>query len=317
MISFSRILIGVDLSHSDRLVSEELSDHCQQAVTRGIEYASAQGGEVTFFTTLEISEQARHLIDSHESKITESVEVEAARVLETLVQQAASQGVKASFKVAFGTSWTELIREAVVGKHTIVIVGRRGAHSQSRFFYGKTATKLIRKCPLPVLIAKPDPVREIESILVADDLSEIGETILDAGVQLARMGEAGLHVVHVVEDEGGSMHLFGGMTQEKVEQLKSELHDKADREINDRLSRTDYRTLTRGTKVHIESGAPEEVILDLLKSEGVDLMIIGSIGRSGLSAMVLGSTAERLLSTADSSLLVIKPDDFVCPVKID
>ncbi len=315
MISFSRILVGIDLSHSDRIVSEKLSDHCQQAVNCAIEFAKSCGGEITFFTTLEISEQARHLIDVHESEITDSVEVEASRVLEKLVQQTETEGVKSSCKVTFGTSWVNIIREAVLGKQTMVIVGRRGSRSKSRFFYGKTVTKLIRKCPVPVLVAKPDPPREVESILVADDFSEIGEAVLDAGVQLARIRVARLHVVHVIEEAGQG--LFSGPSLEEARKLEAQQREAAEAEINERLSQTDYRTLVHGTKVHVEVGSPEEVVLDLIESEKVDLMVIGSIGRSGLSAMLLGSTAERLLSTADSSLLVIKPADFDCPVKVD
>ncbi len=315
MISFSRILVGIDLSHSDRIVSEDLSDHCRQAVIRATELAKAKGGEITFFTTLEISEQARHLIEEKESAITSSVEVEAKRVLETLVAQAEAEGIKASSKVTFGTSWEQVIRETVRGKQTMVVVGRRGSRSKSRFFFGKTVTKLIRKCPVPVLIAKPDPVREVESILVADDFSEIGEVVLDAGVQLAQIKMARLHVVHVIEEEGQGF--FGGTSREEAARLEAKERESAEAEINERLSRTDYRTLVHGTKVHVEVGTPEEVILDLIEAETVDLMVIGSVGRSGLSAMLLGSTAERLLSTADSSLMVVKPDDFVCPVKVD
>ncbi len=315
MISFSRILVGIDLSHSDRIVSENLSDHCKQAVIRATDLAKAKGGEIIFFTTLEISEQARHLIEEHESAITSSVEAEATRVLEKLVAQAEAEGVKASCTVTFGTSWEQIIREAIRSNQTLVIVGRRGSRSTSRFFFGKTVTKLIRKCPVPVLIAKPDPVREVESILIADDFSDIGETVLDAGVQLAQIKMARLHVVHVIEEEGQG--LFGGTSREEATKLEAKERETAEAEINERLSRTDYRTLVHGTKAHIEVGSPEEVILDLIESETVDLMVIGSVGRSGISAMLLGSTAERLVSTADSSLMIIKPDDFICPVKVD
>ncbi len=315
MISFSRILVGVDLSHSDRIVSEELSDHCRHAVIRATELAKAKGGEITFFTTLEISEQARHMIEEKESKITDSVEVAAQRVLEKLVAEAEAEGISASCKVTFGSSWEQIIREAIRSEQTLVIVGRRGSRSSSRFFYGNTVTKLIRKCPVPVLVAKPDPVREVEAILAADDFSEIGEAVLDAGVQLAQVKMGRLHVVHVIEEEGHG--LFGGTSREEGAELEAKEREAAEAEINERLSRTDYRTLVHGTKVHVDVGSPEEVILDIIEGEDVDLMVIGSVGRSGLSAMLLGSTAERLLSTADASLMVIKPADFVSPVKVE
>ena len=52
-------------------------------------------------------------------------------------------------------------------------------------------------------------------------------------------------------------------------------------------------------------------------AEGIDLVVMGSVGRSGLSGMLIGNTAERILRKLPCSVLVVKPDGFVSPVRLD
>jgi universal stress protein E len=53
-----------------------------------------------------------------------------------------------------------------------------------------------------------------------------------------------------------------------------------------------------------------------LEEHSIDLLIMGTIGRSGIPGVVTGNTAERMLPLVQCSLLAIKPDDFVCPVSL-
>ena len=45
--------------------------------------------------------------------------------------------------------------------------------------------------------------------------------------------------------------------------------------------------------------------------------LLGTIGRGGLAGMLIGSTAERTIAKVTSSVVAVKPDDFVCPIKLD
>ncbi|HBN74625.1 MAG TPA: hypothetical protein DD473_02150 [Planctomycetaceae bacterium] len=316
MISLAKILVGVDLSHADRLISHDLSDQCEQAVKKAIELAKAGGGELTFFAAIDISEQALHLIETDDDSGKKStVEVEAEEVLGQFVARASEAGVKADFSIAFGASWEKTIQEVLKNNHTLVVIGRKSKTTISNFFFGRTAVKLLRKCPVPVYVAKPDPVRPVESILVADDFAEIGEDLLDAGVQFAKALDTRLHVVHVVES-GDDYKLAGsGIAREDLDKLHNEELEQANTIAADRLSRTDARTIPQGTMVHIEKGTAENVIGKLLREHEIDLLIMGTNGRTGFSAMMMGNTAERVLADLDCSLLAIKPRDFRCSVK--
>ncbi len=68
---------------------------------------------------------------------------------------------------------------------------------------------------------------------------------------------------------------------------------------------------------HVEKGLPEEVIPDLAEHLQAGVVVLGSIGRTGLSAAFLGNTTEQVIDHLKCDLLAIKPDDFECPITSD
>jgi len=68
---------------------------------------------------------------------------------------------------------------------------------------------------------------------------------------------------------------------------------------------------------HVEKGLPEEVIPDLTEHLQAGVVVLGTVGRTGLSAAFLGNTAEQVIDHLRCDLLVIKPDDYRSPVEID
>ncbi len=316
MISYSKILVGVDLTHDDRLISEELNEHGRHAVEEAIELARGSGGEITFMTVIEVSEQVRHLIELDKSPGLSPVERDASLALKKLVQQAEAAGVKANYVVKLGICWELIIKEVIQGEYTLLVIGGKSHVKLRETLFGRTTTKLARKCPTPVLIARKTIEREIHSILVADDFSKNAERVLDAGVLLARNNQCRLHVLHVLDPRSDAKLAASGYLSDEVTHLQTTRKKQAEALLNERLSRTDYRTLIHGAMVHVEYGTPEEVIVEKVDEYDVDLLILGTIGRSGISAILLGNTAERVMNKANGSVLLIKPKNFVSPVKI-
>lgn len=65
---------------------------------------------------------------------------------------------------------------------------------------------------------------------------------------------------------------------------------------------------------HVEKGLPEEVIPELAERLDAGVVVLGTIGRTGLSAAFLGNTAEQVIDHLRCDLLAIKPEGFVSPV---
>ncbi len=68
---------------------------------------------------------------------------------------------------------------------------------------------------------------------------------------------------------------------------------------------------------HIEhpKGQPEEVLPAIINRKKIDILVMGTVARTGISGFIIGNTAENILQKIDCSLLALKPQDFVSPVK--
>ncbi|MBC8114095.1 MAG: universal stress protein, partial [Candidatus Saccharimonas sp.] len=77
-----------------------------------------------------------------------------------------------------------------------------------------------------------------------------------------------------------------------------------------RLRETDPGRVT----LHVSLGTAWQVISRTAQKLHADLVVIGTLGRTGVSRLLLGNTVEKVLETCDSSLLTVKPDGFVSPV---
>ncbi|MFC1788938.1 universal stress protein [Thermodesulfobacteriota bacterium] len=68
--------------------------------------------------------------------------------------------------------------------------------------------------------------------------------------------------------------------------------------------------------VVVRKGDPGEMIADYADKNGIDLIVMGTIGRSGLAGLLIGSTAEKVIDQVNCSVLTIKPANFKSPITI-
>jgi universal stress protein E len=312
---FRKILAGVDLSHGDRLVSSELGPSTEEAVRRAIWLAAQISGEITFLATLELSAQADELLRAPRPGGEPTVDDEARAELDALVARAGAEGARAAAKLVHGKAWEELIREAVRGQHDVVIVGTRNRGRVSRTLFGSTATKLLRYCPAPIWVTRPDPDWSDLKVLVATDFSGVSQRALDIAVQMGQLVDIKLSVLHALEPELDTRVLRRSFTLEEVQAQRQAAREQAERRLQEQLVRTDYRTLKFGVQPHVVEGPAEIVILDFLEQQQIDLVVMGTVGRVGLPGLFVGNTAERLLPQLPCSVLAVKPEGFVSPLQ--
>jgi len=66
--------------------------------------------------------------------------------------------------------------------------------------------------------------------------------------------------------------------------------------------------------VHLVKGEPAASILQTAEKCSADLIVMGTLGRSGIPGLFIGNTAEDVLQATRASVLAVKPQDFVSPV---
>ena len=314
MQHFRKILVGVDFSRGDRLCSPDLSPPTAEAIRRAIWLGQHCSSELTFFFTLDVSPQTEDRIRAATEAREHTVLDDAQRCLDDLVEKARAESVSAVRKVVFGHPWLQLTREAVREGHDLVIVGTRRHSAASRILFGTTALRLLRNCPCPVWVTKPDPNWDEMNILVASDFSEASQRAMEIAVGGGQLVDTRLHVLHAIEEDVDRRLQRSGLSKEQVAAQHHEVIEEMRRKLQGQLAQTDYRTVSGGVKVHVVEGPADVMILKAIEEHKIDHLVMGTGTHGHLTTMLLGDTAERLLPHVPCSLIAIKPEGFKSPV---
>lgn len=308
MKRFKNILVGIDLSQGDRLVSDELPPPTVEAVERSLWLAKVNSAHLAFFCALDISYPAQSLIEE-EINEDESVLQEARDALSVLAARAASEGIQVATEVRFGKSWREIIRQVLRKKHDLVVVGTRHLSGIQSLLMGSTGMKLLRKCPCPVWVTQPQDNTKVKSILVAHDLSPVGDDAMELGCSMAQLVGANLHVLHSLECPELDSALPQRVSAENMLLYRSRARGHIENQLKEYV-------LTAAPQIHLVTGSPDIAILTHIEKFGIELLMMGTIARSGIAGFITGNTAENLLPNIPCSVLAVKPSDFVSPVMI-
>jgi universal stress protein A len=144
----------------------------------------------------------------------------------------------------------------------------------------------------------------LNTILLAIDFSEASNGALTYASQLARTFGSTLHVLHVTADLMASMvgvdayHTDFGRLQARVE-------EDARRELHALLS-ADCDGMRLEAAV-ITSCSPADVIVSYARENRIDLIVVGTHGRTGMPHLFLGSVAERVVRLAPCAVLTVRP----------
>jgi len=211
-----------------------------------------------------------------------------------------ADGIDARTLLLEGKPWMAVVQEVLREEHDIVVVQ---TEAKGRGFDIETLN-LLRKCPCPVWVVRPSQGLRPRRVLAAVDATAEDH------------------------DHGALNHQILAFAATVTEQMGAELHlvhawPESEREEAD--WRAEYgRTLTellrphhidRGrTRLHLVEGDPAKVIADVAREQEIDLVIMGTVCRTGVAGFLIGNTAETTLSEVSCAVLAVKPEGFVTPV---
>ena len=146
----------------------------------------------------------------------------------------------------------------------------------------------------------------LEKILVPTDLSEHSEHALRHAAALAELTGAELIVFHVVEKFMDHSLLYSDVWpfQKPVKDYYRELEERTAHRLSERLD--EIAGGGPAFRVIVTTGLPAAEIAVVAESEGVDLLVIATHGRSGIAQALLGSTTEKVLRRAGCPVLVVR-----------
>jgi nucleotide-binding universal stress UspA family protein len=149
-------------------------------------------------------------------------------------------------------------------------------------------------------------------VLVATDFGETSKSALEYGRNLARAFGAKLHVLHVAARVAPMSAAEFDSTN--LADLQADIVEDASRQLN-RLLTDNERTLLQTKAIALASTSPAATIVDYAKETHVDIIVVGTHGRSGISHLLMGSVAEHVVRNAPCPVLVVRPNEheFILP----
>lgn len=201
-----------------------------------------------------------------------------------------------------GKPFLELIKACRRWNGNLIVVGT-SARGESRFL-GSTGERVLRKAPVPVLIAKRELAGGPKTVLIPIDFSPCAKQAAEEGLAFVR-GFGGQAVfLHVMDIRyiypavyGAEPVVLPPLTPEDLE--------------------PDWQHFLQGLPLtgvtwekQTREGRAAQTIADAAAETGADLVVIGTHGRTGLSHVLLGSVAEAVLRLTPCSVMTVRPQAF-------
>jgi len=140
-----------------------------------------------------------------------------------------------------------------------------------------------------------------QHILVPTDFSEYADDALQYAIELAKTLQARLTILHVYDLPS---YALGEVSPSVIDDTLQAMETHAQQQIQNALARV-LKAGLQGDSVIVE-GAPFQAILDTAKNKGADLIVMGTHGRTGLTHILMGSVAEKVVRLASCPVLVTR-----------
>jgi len=207
-------------------------------------------------------------------------------------------------------------RRAQIGAD-LTVMATHGRGPIARSWLGSVADQFVRRTEAPALMVRPSADTEtvdlsvepeIGSIVVTVDGSELSETAIPYASELARMYEAQLTVVRVIEYPRHTESVYLPDAVEAIEEHLEESRVATEKELERMVATLDAEgagPVRHKTKVVVHAA---EGILDLAEASEADVIVMASHGRGGVRRLVLGSVTDKVLRGSTHPLLIVRTD---------
>ena len=195
-----------------------------------------------------------------------------------------------------GETYERIVDLADAENCDVIVVGRRGRRHFERALVGSVTARVIGHTQRDVLVVPNNRLLGWKKILVATDGSKYSAVAIDKAVAFARSYGGGLVVVSIVD-------------------VPTEFYAEAPKAVEDMIRKAkEYTAAVKkqaeaaGVKAESFIGEAEadEAIIKLAAEQGVNMIVVGSHGRTGLRRLLMGSVTEKVIGNAPCPVLVVK-----------
>lgn len=311
MAMYQNMLVAIDPDQDD-----------QPALRRAVYLVKQNGGRIKAFLPIYDFSYEMTTLLSHDERMAmrQGVINQRAAWIHQQCRFYLEDGIPLEIKVVWHSrSYEAIIQEVLSCEHDLLL---KMAHQHDRLesvIFTPTDWHLLRKCPCPVWMVKDQPWPKGAKALVAVNLAN--EDAYHDPLNI-RLVQETLELAHNVDQT--EVHLIGAYPVAPVN-IAIELPD-FDPSVYNNAVRGQYLIAMKALRqkfhindecTHIDKGLPEEVIPNLAEQLQAGIVVLGTLGRTGISAAFIGNTAEHVIDRLKCDLLVLKPSDFQCPITVD
>lgn len=183
----------------------------------------------------------------------------------------------------------------------LVAMGTEGRTGVTRYIAGSVTERVVRLSDAPVLTARAsdEETRDgYDELLVPTDGSDPASAATDHALAIAAAADARVHAVNVID---GDRFVDSGISRPgRVLSGLESVGESAVEAVETRASEAGVDATST-----VREGVPVPTILDYVEENDVDLVAMGTTGRTGLSRYLLGSTAEHVIRRADVPVITV------------
>jgi nucleotide-binding universal stress UspA family protein len=281
------------------LLSTDGSEYSEGAVREAVKLAKLTSAILTVIAVIETNPEYEALAPDRVDK----ADTKTREYLDTVKKMASLDGVECE-TLAFHSEnvFRTIVEEAEKRNVDMIVMGRRGRTGLKRLLMGSVTAKVIGHSPCDVLVVPKAAEIGCRKILVATDGSKYSLAAASEAIGIAKRCGAFLYVVSALPSESSPFDIVHSeMLKGPIEQY--ELRE-AEKNVKDVMLIAEQEGIPARTIV--ESGPPYKAILEAAEKEKIDLIIMGSHGRTGMERLLMGSVAERVVGHAACAVLIVK-----------
>jgi nucleotide-binding universal stress UspA family protein len=289
-MAFQKILCATDFSRG-----------AEQAVKLARRFAGAGGGELVLAHAWHVPMPA-YAAEGEVLIPPTTITALSQDAERSLAAAAKAAGPRVTHKMLQGVPRSAIVDAAESDPAVdLIVVGTHGRTGLARVLLGSVAEKVVRHAPCSVLVVKPDVESSgFSHVFVPTDYSEEARCAIDAAAELVSPGGAGITLFHVVE-------LPIAFTGEPViPDLYRNAGAQSSKSLDAAAAELRARVKVPVTTRQRVGRAGSETLAALETDRTIDLVVMGSHGRTGLQRMLLGSVAEKVVRHARCPVLVAR-----------
>lgn len=292
----------------------------QKSLARAIEIATKTGASITAFLTIyDFSYEMTTMLSMDEREnMRQAVVDDRTDWLAELVENAMTDAtVSVDVKVVWhNRPYESIIYEVIDNNYDLIVKGTQEHDTLKSVIFTPTDWHLMRKAPVPVLLVKEHDWPEDGQIIAAVNVGteDPAHASLNDQVTVVAMEFADLLAGHV--------NLVNSYPGTPVN-IAIEIPEFDPQGYNESVKNYHIESMQKHAQkfdidegmCHVKEGLPEDVIPAVSKLIDAELVVIGTVGRQGISAALIGNTAEHVIDSLDCDVLALKPDDFISPIQ--